>query len=392
MSGVITSIGKGKRTETVFQRLSRQAIAPPFFLVGIIAGFMGSAYQGVHLWLQLSGQMELGANFVFMRKAHAAMQLLLFLGAFVSGFLLQAMPKLVETSHLRPLGAILLLPLFIIGALLIFFAPFDPLGYWLIASHFAIVTVLAVKFAALAPRHALYRAGVPIAWATGWLSAGALMDLSHPVAGLLVFWGAFVPLIEVTVRRVFFGLIKIKPEKNLPSQKVAMCYVAAMLSGSAYYFLGFAAFWNIFAVFSLLTAIFFVQPRLPKSISAEPFPLAFWFGMLWLFVGLVLLFFGPASADAVLHTWAIGLALPLVLVVAPQVVRGHMGVQVFSPRWHVILLLLWQLVPLCRGPGRYFFFPGWVSSVVGTIAAAILLTWSLAMCAGLIRGWMKPRS
>ena len=393
MAQVISKIGRKGEEISLLKRIARAPIAPPFFLVGILAGFIGTTYHGVHLWMQLSGQMTLGEDFVFLRKAHSAGQLLLFFGAFVSGFLLQAMPKLVETSRLRPLGAILLLPVFVVGAVLIFSKPFSPVGYWLIAFHFLVVTILALWFAALAPRHALYRSGLPIAWATAWLSAGALMDLSYPISGLLIFWGTFIPLIEVTIRRVFFGLIGIDSEKNRISADLASLYLGAAICGAVFLAVQLTLFWWLFAILTSLTVILYATRRLSKNaFKLGPFPFAFWAGMVWLFVGSLLLFKGPESADAALHTWATGLALPLVLVVAPQVIRGHMGIQVFTTRAHLILLILWQLVPLARGPGRIFPFPGWTSTVIGALTALVLLIWSFAMCAALIRGWMKRKT
>jgi hypothetical protein len=390
MNTIVTGIGRAKERPGILQRTVRAPIAPPFFLVGILAGFVGTTYLGVHVWLQLAGEMRLGPEFVSLRKAHAAAQLLLFFGAFVSGFLLQAMPNLVETPRLRPLWAIVLLPLFVAGTVLIFFAPFSPLGYRLIALHFIVITLLAIRFSLVAPRHALYRSGVPIAWATAWLATGALIDLSYPAAGLIVFWGAYMPLIEVSVRRVFSTLMGIAPERNHRSAATTASYLVAAIFGAVHAFYGGNIAWWLFSLFAFLTIATYVAGRFPRQrIAFTPPTVAFWSGMIWLLVGALLSFGGTTTADVVLHTWATGLALPLVLVVAPQVVRGHMGIQVFRVRLHLLLLALWQIVPLSRGPGRFFAWPGWVATATGGVTVLVLLVWSLMMIAALVRGWIR---
>ena len=58
------------------------------FFLALAAGFAGSTYLGLHLWLMRTGSMVPWSNYIEMRSLHAAVQLYLFFGLFAVGFIL----------------------------------------------------------------------------------------------------------------------------------------------------------------------------------------------------------------------------------------------------------------------------------------------------------------
>lgn len=115
--------------------------------------------------------------------------------------------------------------------------------------------------------------------------------------------------------------------------------------------------------------------------------MAFFFGYYWaVTAALLVLKDGAAAADRSNHLLTTGWITPLVVAISAQMLRSFKGSFALHPKLLARLLLLWQIVPLCRG----LLPPGTAPVVLGPVAsaAAILLLggWLYGVLAG-----MQPR-
>ena len=63
----LVQIGSRKKPAGLPEKLSAGPIAGHFFAVGAVAGFLGMAGYGVHLWFMLAGQMDVSENYLQMK-------------------------------------------------------------------------------------------------------------------------------------------------------------------------------------------------------------------------------------------------------------------------------------------------------------------------------------
>lgn len=372
------TIGESEKLSKRARPFLGLSIVHKFFFLGGIAGFLGTSWLGVHLWMMLNGKIPIPANYHNLRTIHAVVQLYGFLGLFIAGFLLQAAPKIFR---LKPspskVASIALVPTFMALGLMTV-APHSPWISVLLAITWSIVTWTIIRLIVKADQIDLIRAGIPTTIGSCSFLLGVLLDWSHPLDALLLFWCGVFPIIFASSQQFLFAFLGGKRLEG----KAAYFFLASLLMSIAaiclYRFLRASdLLWNIYALFAFLTFfIFFGATNLIfvcwKRIL-HPIGFAFTAMMAWGIAGALTLFRGPGYADYSLHIWATGVAVTLIMATSSRIIGLLTGGRALNDASFVFVLAIWQIVPF--GRGGFFVLPSVISWFVGFAALISTSTW-----------------
>jgi len=388
---VLVKISSAKTRPSVWWR---GPLADKFFLVGLLAGIYGITYLGVHLLLIRDGQMDPGGSYPTQRHMHAVIQIFLFFGSFIVGFILQALPKLLERpGTISPGNLLLLLPL-CLGVML---APFSSVG--LLSAAFLCLTFLVVLGNVLrlmvdAPLKVWLGKGIfLVAALVSWCLA-PFMDLGNPLNSLLILWVSILGVVFSSSKHFIAVVLGGRTESALFDPLSLLFFLCAACGLATYSWGAYETGWIIFAYSALLTLVFFVVGTglIGSFFRAKPgaIYLALAFGFSWAVVGAVTALAGPHRADSVLHIWATGWASTLVLAVAPRMTGVLSGQEVISSRLLIAVLLIWQIVPL--GRGFDYSLGTYTSWIVGSASSLAFIVWAIFLARGIWRSIKRQMS
>lgn len=377
----LVSINKKREVSTPPQQKVGRAftitVIDKFFLLGALAGSFSSICIGIYLWLQLSGLVAISAVYQTLRSLHAFMQFYLFLVPFILGFFIQSTPKIFEARvPIRP-SLKVLIPLSFLAGIPFLLTPASLIGRAFLAAACWMTAVGMLPAILETTRAVKVRVGLPSLLGLLCLGAGTLVELT-PVRALILFWGGVAPIIFATAQQFIAGVLG----GSRPSLPAA----------STNFFLYLAALFCLYLSHEL--------ERVPAILSSgiclgtvllylrsvlfwrtyrrwfEPLGAAFLFAHIWAIIACVVLGTGAIYSDSVLHLFATGYAVTLIIGVSLRVIAWVTDTPAVNDKLLLVMLVGWQFVPLSRGLQPFLNLPSsWVlfSSVAGSL---VLLLWA----------------
>jgi len=370
-------------------------MADKFFAGGALAAFIGGAGLGVHLWLMLNGTMPVAQSYPAMREMHAVIQLYLFFGLFILGFLLQVGPRMLKLPVHPTRGAAALCAMLLIAAVLEVFAPFSVWPRVALFVPFVIVFVAFAGIVSRAKQEERLFLGVWMLISIGSFAAGAFLPLSQPDVALAFFWFAVCSIALAAGRQFIVGFLG---GRRMTSQEIIALFflfsvTGLLLIGHAYWseplFLRFAG------VSSGLTFLgYFWWMRLGRSpvrMAQLGIGYSFFFAAVWMILGAAVLAFHQL-ADVSLHLWSIGWISSLVFGISAQMLRGLLKSFPLSELTMIFLICLWQTVPAGRAGGRIWGPSLAFPSTVAWSASIVLVVWGGAVLYAVAKASLNRRN
>lgn len=365
-----------------------------FFLLGLIGGFFGSAYLGVHLWLILHGAMKPWQNYAVFRSLHSSVQIFIFLGLFAAGFSFQAGPAFMGVRPANQAAAKLVPAAIIIGLIVTFAFPAAPWGMLICAAGFFCAAAHFIWLTRFARIERISSFGAFIVFGFLSLGAGAVIQATYysasqavpPLFGLFLLWGGIGSFVFAAAQKFISGSLDGVPLTKANGVVVFILHastaIAILLSvfdtAHAPYYLNFAAVEGLLALacYAGFTRLY----RAVYYLKARPMAVAMVSAFFWAAFGAAALGTAEQNADLVLHTWALGWFMTLIFAVSTQIIGHLSGKVILQPRTLLLMLWIWQLAPLGRGFGHAL--GSQLHWVTATAVSVVLIVWAV----GLIRG------
>ena len=363
------------------------------FFLALIAGFTGSAYLGLHLWLMRSGSMAPWPNYIEMRSLHAAVQLYLFFGLFAVGFILQAAPTFLGVEPNCSKLAVAAPVLIVSGVALEVGIRLSGLpdsahgkfpGIIISGAGFALVAFALAKVLGQSDRSRAVSFGLPMITGLTTIAVSTLLDPADPQTAVFALWGGIGSFVFAAAQKFIAGSLGGSTLKPKPALLFLILHMTTiLLIGSAIAFPEQPPFFHLLlpAAAMAALAVYYFRTGLYRSIfdaTHKPLAFALHTGFFWAAVGIAGLCWPGHLNDLVAHTWALGWFAPLIIVVSSQIV-GHLSErELFRPQTLIRLLFLWQLVPLGRGFGHTL--PGF-QWIVSFVISAVFICWGFQMAA-----------
>ncbi len=381
MVAELVSIEHKRPRAGLFEKIRQAPIAPPFFLTAIIAGFIGITYLGIHLWLMRTGQITISRDYSHLRTLHAFIQLYLFFGLFILGFILQASPKMLGVSSPAPRLMLLGIPCIIAGLILLAFGVTSTLSQLLISLPFA--AAAALLMIRIRSASAVAKVGIGLFLLEGLITfaIGPWLSSANNWHMLLVFWGGVGAPILGASQQFTNGFLNGKKLSFAAALSTQFFFLGSIAIGV---FLPGSPWFSLFVIAAIVSHAMGTKLwRAAALIGSEPLALAFILGKLWVIIGAVVLMRGIGMADNALHLWATGWALALVLSIVPRIVGFLSGKELIGNRALLMLIAGLQLIPL--GRGFHFLVPPAFSWVLSVVAGVIYCFWTYLVFVGIYR-------
>ena len=378
-SGLVTLGGK-KPAAPFLERLRAGPVADKFFCIGALAGYLGMAGYGAHLWLAMNGQSGLPAGYGDMRQVHSSLQFFLFFAPFIVGFTIQAGPKLLGVSTPVPGFSLFILFLLLVGSIAKAVEPGSMIAGSMLCLAFVWVILFfsktVVRNYATINTHALF-----------FLTASQLgfclaCFAPYTVSGnaLVLFWLAVVPALYAGGEQFVSSFLGGRRISGWGGVLLRFSYLLSALAAMVVLFWPSGLAWQLWTWSSLVSICVFLYSsslwRLSSAQIRTPLGLAMCLSYLWALLGAMMLILdGMPFADLGLHTWATGWGVTAILAISSQVMGHLSGQPLYSDRTAIFVVLLWQLVPLGRGLFHWLPIGGFFSWVVLSAASVSLLIW-----------------
>lgn len=371
--------GKPARTCPV-SRLRLGPIADKFFITGAVAAIAGIGWMGVHLWLALNGQLPMKPIYAEIRRIHVLVQIYLFLGIFVLGFIAQAGPRLVG-SKLSPSPITLLwIPALVAGVLCWHVMPASTLGRWMICAVFFSSLLYAASFQRTGEAPLRKTSGRLILLGLAVFTVSPFFAIEQAAGALFFIWAGLVTLIAGTGQQFISAFLGGRrcTEKEAAVLLMFFLLTSICIALGALFQLEFlyrAA--GLGAVVSLAYYVFSTELyRAWRTALHDALALSFLLSYGWAIVGgMVLLFRASAALDITFHVWAIGWATPLIFTVSGQIMGYMSGRNATRTPFFVGAILCWQVVPIGRCLVSILQLPASFAWLVSVSATAVLLFW-----------------
>lgn len=367
-----------QRPASWLERVVSGPVADKFFALGTLFGTIGTVGYGLYLWLVLNNILPLVGSYPELKRAHVIIQLYLFFGLFVLGFVSQAGSKMLRLPLNFGKTPFLLLPLYLIGAVAMLSG--QTWGRFLVSAPYAVyacyIFLVSLRNSLHSTRTVLTILGLFI------LAASPFLDYENPNSALLIMWGGFGSLIFSASLQFICAFLGAVPLTG----KAGVLFVALHLASITILVLSPYEQAETIAFFALSAlAVYLYSTAFSKWARAfypSPLGLAFVSGFLWAALAWAILVYGSfASADLSVHILAVGWAAPIIFAVSFQVVGFITGKDyLLHPKAWWALLLIWQIVPLGRGAFHLIALPGWFSLVVAVASSIVMLAWSICIC------------
>lgn len=354
-------------------------IADKFFVAGAFFSIIGIGWLGAHLWMRLRGVMPLTDNYATLRQLHVLIQIYLFFGTFILGFIAQAAGKLSGITTQASGKTLLWIPALASGVILWQLYPNAAWGKAIISLTF--LSALAYLLTCLKQSK-----NPPIAVGS-WLLLGLLcfafspyINSQSPNGALIIFWFSIFPIVIGVSQQFIAGFLNGNKISLRQSALLIALYLLASAASLTYFYASIpwaAHLWGILSVTLLATHCYLTEYwRAFGEVFKKPLPLSFISGFFWAFAGACnLAYFGALSLDMTLHLWAIGWASSLIIGVSLQILSYMCQTQGVWKKTTIAFLLCWQIVAFIRGTAHIISLPAIFHWILLSAATVTLLGW-----------------
>ncbi len=361
-------------------RLGFGPIADKFFVVGALSSVIGTGWIGAHMWLSLNGQLPMKSFYVDMRELHVLIQMYLFLGFFVLGFLAQAGPKIVGAKLPPSPLTLLWIPLSVLGVVFWYTLPESIIGKGIISGVYISAILYAARF---------QQSGEPTLSATAGrlnllglfgFALSPILPLEESSVALIIFWSGVGALIIGSGQQFIAAFLG---GTRCSKRQAHYLFILVLVTGAALSLspvLKMSVLSNLAGFFASVTIGYYVYcTKLYlgyRTAHQDGLALSFLISFFWAIVGsFILLYQGNGISDLVFHLWAIGWATPLILAVSGQIMGFMSGKNITKNPLFISALIFWQIVPVGRALLPYVKFPASFSWLVSTSASTVLIFW-----------------
>ncbi|MCB0320402.1 MAG: NnrS family protein, partial [Bdellovibrionales bacterium] len=379
------------------ESLHRQPIAPIYFLLGVGIAAYGILHLGIHLWLMHQGALSVSPNYAHLRKIHSMIQIHGFFGAFISGFTLQAVPRLMGSDRVRPSWTSLLPLLFLVSILIIAFTNAQTLGQALLSLHFTAIFVVVARYLPSAKHDARLHVAPFFLLGIGALAISVFLPLLNPLTSLYVLWITIIPILLSSLH-VFEKLIALKRFSQLQSALLFFSYIAIALVlfdniyGLLPSFASYAIYLSATFCITLILSLAVIQGRQEATPLSFPIALSTWMGTSWLGIAFLVALAFPNHYDLVLHLLATGTIIPILLTISSQILGALSGSKLLQPNVLIVLLSVWQLVPFSRGLVPAFSPAPPLAWTIAIIMVVVICAWGWALISRVCKSLLFPQS
>ncbi len=358
-------------------------IADKFFIAGAISSLIGMAWLGVYLWLSFQGKIQPSEEFFKLRTLHVLIQLYLFFGFFVLGFLAQAGAKLVGAKVPPSPLTLLWIPLLVLAVILWHFMPEKNVGKYLISGVFFSALAYAVHLQKRGEPHLRATVGRVNIFGLLIFAISPFLSVTDRGPALFVLWGGVVSLIIGSGQQFIAAFLGGKRCSETQSIRllVLIGVTAGILFCGLFIHVDLSRLAGFFALFTILYYIATTKVYLSyKSATKDGLALSFLTSFSWAVIGcFILLYHGKSAHDLVFHLWAIGWATPLIFAVSAQIMGFLSGMTITKSRYFLAAIGSWQLVPIGRSLLRYGEIPNPFLWLVVGVVFVVLPFWCIQL-------------
>ena len=378
-----------------FEKLHRGPIVDKFFFIASIGTFFASSYLGVHMWLMVQSEITPWEHYQSLKELHAIIQIYIFFGLFITGFLFQAAPKVFEVKKTVSKKVLILPFLAVLGVIVSseWFYPFIGRIILSIVFLLSIFSLLPIIWAARLDRK--LSIGIPVLISLGALTfSPLLLSLSQPSSVVPVLWCVIAGATLGASQQFLAGFFDGKKMSAIPGfffSLVFTCSCILLITSYLNQKNTGNALWSLSYVFCKISILLYVYSSKSWKVLLKPLQSGLSFaiasGIIWALIGCYLLSKGVLWLDLCIHAWALGWGLPLIMAVSLQIINHLSGLKLIKESYLLTMLIIWQVVPFFRS--LYQQTPAYVSWFVAVITCFILLIWIAALLKGITTIWLR---
>ena len=360
-----------------------------YFAFGAISSLVGSIYLGFYLWLIRSGFIGVTPNYPALSQSHFNIQLILYFGFFILGFVLQAVPKMLGLSYQPARQALLSIPLALLGI----GSEIAGLGdYFFRGALFLAYALPCQALLRLIAKSSPERQQMLGPWVAISLLSFSIAPLFNPTspAGHLVAILCAVCSLTLAAGRQFIAGFLGGAKVSLKANYLQLVFYLLTLITATLATVFEMELWSYSGLSLLATIVVYINSTKLLQIQREmllnnPLAVAFSAGVFWaVLASLNLFIYGAAALDVATHMIALGWVVPLILAISAQMLRAITGQFILSATAMRNILFFWQAVPICRTVVFYQSSSGMVM-LTGLVASVVIGAWSVAVINSTIR-------
>ncbi|MCB0345170.1 MAG: hypothetical protein KDD66_08625 [Bdellovibrionales bacterium] len=360
------------------ERAANGPMVDKFFALGALFGVVGTLGYGLYLWLVFNNLLPLVGSYPELRRVHALVQIFLFFGLFVLGFVSQAGGKMLGADLRFAKIPLVLLPVYVLGGIAMLFGQFW--GACIVSASFSCYAIRICHVCIGGCEHPLQ--AVLTVLGLSILAISPFLSLENPTSALIVMWGGYGTLLFAASGQFIDSFLG----GSTLAGRAGVLFLVLHVIGVLLLVFGSASKLKYIAVAALAVLLVYLFAtsfhKWVSSFCMNPFGFAVVSGYLWATAAWAVLLVGRhASFDLTVHILATGWAATLILAISSQVIAFLTGRKYLLPRnlWWT-LLAVWQLVPLGRGAFHLFGIPSWFSLVVAASSTAVMMCWATSIC------------
>lgn len=377
---LVSKIGRKDKPLTFLEKIFKGPIADKFFLLASILGSFGTLYYGLTIWLARSGVTEMNLDYSPLRDTHSFIQIFYIFGVIISGFLIQAGPRLfsLQVPSSKALTSLVFLS-YLVSAILFISDPSNYLSRILLSLS-ALVTLSSV-LKQLSKSMSAKIQGLFFSYSLLSLAIGPWMTIQNPLTALWVFWNIVVITI-FGASQLFIGNLlggrRLRSYENIIL--LILCLItSAMLVMGEHLSVDLVSYAGVIMGISL--CYFFICTRCYSVLRTHflhPIGLSVIFGFAWSLSGAIRIIIDPFSSDQTLHLLALGWGFPIIFAVTIHITGFFSGKTSIPIFYQTFLLIIWQIVPFSRGFEPFSHAKGWVV-LVSAVSLLVYLSWLYAL-------------
>lgn len=313
-----------------------------FLIIALLGGGIGGAVLGLSVWLMRLGFIDVLHSYLSLRHLHAQLEIHVFFGVAITGFIIQAAPRLLGISALFSRSVALGVALCPIGGMLL--SMFGA-SSWLTGSALALGPVLTAVLLILRQKRKVFRPhSLFLLTAMVGFLVSAFSNLGDPAWALVVVWFA-VGLSLLGTAHLF--IVNLLGGKALGNLWLYIVYILAVTGGVL---LGLQLA-RIGAVLCLCGLGIYATRIKLFSLNEGPLflRLGFMLGFGWAIIALTWLAVDPLSLDQVAHLLALGWGVSILFTLSLHITAVIGGLNPKPTKLALALLLAWQFLPIVRG-------------------------------------------
>lgn len=332
----------GSRLKVLGEAPRATPVLDKFILVSLVGGLVGGLWLGIRLWVVRYGIALSSADYLWYRQLHAHIQVSLFFGSAINGFVIQSAPRLLGISEQFSRRVVL-----IVAA-----SPVAGIVLAAIGSPPIIVSIMLGVGPGLSAAILIFRQGkralrpnsLFVLTSLGGLVASGLADIGDPLRGLSLWWFA-VGFALLGTAQLF--MVNLLGGRAIGQRVMYVFYVCAVAGGALLYS---GSIRPGAALLAGVVCAYWTMLRIP--LRAERFLMmrrGFAAGFAWAGLSFLMLAVYPGRIDQTVHLLALGWGVSLLFPLSLHITAVVGGRDPKPSRIAALLFGLWQLVPLSRG-------------------------------------------